>query len=131
MTEEEYEAHCIAKNEVVNGILEEKEKNDDDYVHVEKDIELLEDTDENRTTKRVRNQVIQTNGSNPYIQGPILAANGGGVNVVEANNTRDELMDVAESVANDPNDKNTKVDTMQNQGEHVVVSERHIVEMEW
>lgn len=80
MTQEKYEAHFSAKKNATEKKTANKEDIDDDFVHIDKDTTISDATEENRTTKRARNQVSQTNGSGPSFHGPILVVHGGAAN---------------------------------------------------
>ncbi|XP_026410982.1 uncharacterized protein LOC113306239 [Papaver somniferum] len=120
MTTEEYEEHYKAKNKVVDeGDTEEQDFNSD-YVHIEKDNESVTDVKESMASKRDRNLPIHDNGSNPFIQGPILAAQGGAINDNVPKNTHVDLMDCVEMDENETLVASTKKNVVQNHESHAI-----------
>ncbi|XP_026379094.1 uncharacterized protein LOC113273666 [Papaver somniferum] len=115
MTQDEYEEHCMAKSKLVIASNVGTVENEDGFIHVENDAESLEEAEDQRITKRSRNQVIQDNGSNPSIEGPILANHGGTSNDDATQNTYAEQIDEVEMDTREIFVADTKIESMKNQ----------------
>ncbi|XP_026459871.1 uncharacterized protein LOC113360589 [Papaver somniferum] len=79
------------------------------------------DVEEERSVKRARNQIIHDNGSNPFIQGPIIATHGGVMGDTTMNSNA-EIMDGVETGENDKQCVKAGKNHIHNQGNHATES---------
>ncbi|XP_026419856.1 uncharacterized protein LOC113315820 [Papaver somniferum] len=123
MTVEEYEEHQKSKE-----FAEKKGKDSgDETMRNEKEGDNMTEAEEERMTKRARNQPVQDNDSNPSIHGPILAVHGGAMSGI-SNNTHPEVMDGVETGGSQQQYTDARKNLMHNPESHAteVINHKHL-----